>query len=497
MSTDIIEVKWYKKILQWCKLITIEPTMFLYMFAIMFTSVVEQAFFVRKACLVNHNYTVEICDNIVHHEEVNIKVQHTTSNFFQYESIAAHIFPIILALFLGAWSDKRGRKLPLLLGLTGKFIFYVMMIINENQPSWPLEYVIYTATLPCSLTGGDIAIFASSFAYITDVSTLQSRTIRVTILEAVTLITTPTGVALGSYLFHKVLNKSFSWMFAITAIMILTAILYTFLVLKWQSNPKQRSLKELGCCGIWRDYFDKQHVFDSIKVLTKRRTQSRRLFLILILFSMALYTFVRDEKAYLFLHTQHTFGWDVQDFSNYKTFQSSAYIVVLFIAVPVMNKIFKWRDTVIILFGCIAHAIARLIYFFADTSLIFYLGSIVCSFGPIAGPALRAFTSKIIPVVERGKVFALLSVCDNAVPFISGVLYTQVYNATLGSMAGLFLLSFSFLILAICLISIIHFKLGHDPIIITEEILDNKSESVASLVSGNSPKTNKELNTKT
>lgn len=39
-------------------------------------------------------------------------------------------------------------------------------------------------------------------------------------------------------------------------------------------------------------------------------------------------------------------------------------------------------------------------------------------------------TSKIVPTSERGKVFALLSVCDNAVPFISGVCYSQIYRAT-------------------------------------------------------------------
>lgn len=51
--------------------------------------------------------------------------------------------------------------------------------------------------------------------------------------------------------------------------------------------------------------------------------------------------------------------------------------------------------------------------------------------GPIVGPMIRAMTSKIVPQSERGKVFALLSVCDNAAPLISGVCYSQVYRATL------------------------------------------------------------------
>ena len=69
----------------------------------------------------------------------------------------------------------------------------------------------------------------------------------------------------------------------------------------------------------------------------------------------------------------------------------------------------------------------------------------VCSLGPIVGHMIRAMTSKVVPQSERGKVFALLSVCDNAVPLISGVCYSQVYRATLNDQEkggqGIFLLT--------------------------------------------------------
>lgn len=48
----------------WHRYITVEPAMFLYMFAFQLTSVIEQELFVRKACLVNNNFTVEVCDNL-------------------------------------------------------------------------------------------------------------------------------------------------------------------------------------------------------------------------------------------------------------------------------------------------------------------------------------------------------------------------------------------------------------------------------------------------
>lgn len=67
--------------------------------------------------------------------------------------------------------------------------------------SWPLNAVIYTATIPGALTGADVAIFASAFAYISDVSSVEHRTLRVTILDVCYLTTFPLGIALGKF-FH-------------------------------------------------------------------------------------------------------------------------------------------------------------------------------------------------------------------------------------------------------------------------------------------------------
>jgi hypothetical protein len=44
----------------------------------------------------------------------------------------------------------------------------------------------------------DVAIFASAFAYISDVSSVKDRTLRITILDVCYLSTMPTGVALGN-----------------------------------------------------------------------------------------------------------------------------------------------------------------------------------------------------------------------------------------------------------------------------------------------------------
>lgn len=129
--------RWYHKI-------TVEPTLFLYMMAYMITSVVEQAFFVYKACRVDHNFPEEICRNIENASYVDIKkeVQVTVSNFHQLNSILGHIVPIILAFYMGAWSDKRGRKIPLVMGLVGKLIYSSMIIVNSYQRELFIQLII-------------------------------------------------------------------------------------------------------------------------------------------------------------------------------------------------------------------------------------------------------------------------------------------------------------------------------------------------------------------
>lgn len=114
---------------------------------------------------------------------------------------------------------------------------------------------------------------------------------------------------------------------------------------------------------------------------------------------------------------------------------------MLFFGVPIMKKLMKMRDTTVSMFGAFCFASARIFFAFAANPAVFYAGAVISSVGPVGGPLLRSMASKVVPTLERGKVFAVLSVCDNAVPLVSSVLYTQVYNWTLNVFPGIFILT--------------------------------------------------------
>lgn len=146
---------------------------------------------------------------------------------------------------------------------------------------------------------------------------------------------------------------------------------------------------------------------------------------------MALYTFQRDEKAMSYLYFQLALKWVFDQVSNFRTYQSALQDVTLLVAIPFLSKFLGWKDTVIIMLGALCHSIARLFFALGETTVLIYVGGIFAAVGPIVAPVIRSMMSKLVAPAERGKAFSVLAVADNAVPLISGVCYSQLYNATI------------------------------------------------------------------
>ncbi|CAH0716106.1 unnamed protein product, partial [Brenthis ino] len=467
--------------LPWYKYITVEPVMFFYMMAYMITNVIEQTFYMFQACTVNHGYSADICYNISNYDDINKEVQVTVSTFHQWNGIASHVVPLLLAFFLGAYSDKRGRKVLLLGGLIGKLYFSLVITLNTMM-AWPLEYVIYTAAFPSALTGSDLAIFAGCFAYIADVSSLNNRTLRVGILDVVYLSTMPTGVAIGNLLYNKVVNRSFTAMFTINSSLMIISTLYCLFFLKWQTRPEQRSLREAGVKNPITDFFDLQNIKQTCLTLTKNRPDKRRLYLWFLLISMAFYTFQRDEKQVMYLYTSKVFKWDATNFSNFRTYLSTAYVIVMLFGIPLMTKILHWRDTIIVMLGATAHITGHMTYAHAQTGTTMYIGATAAALGPCVAPLIRSMTSKVLAPSERGVAFAFLSVMENAVAMFASVIYAQLYKATLdtSSINAIFYLTISSQVVVFFLAMIMEIMLkGRSLVAHSEEIENNITDDAS------------------
>lgn len=100
-------------------------------------------------------------------------------------TISLVIPSLLIAMYLGSWSDKFGRKWPVVFpplgGVCACLVYIVISVVEDAPVGW-----ICLASLLSGLTGGFVTCISSCMTYIASVSTPENRTVRISRLEAMT-----------------------------------------------------------------------------------------------------------------------------------------------------------------------------------------------------------------------------------------------------------------------------------------------------------------------
>lgn len=163
----------------------------------------------EKACRVNLGLSHEICENMINkttHDincaDVDLSVNQTSSDglqqlvfdvcraetesqkllsvVFGLRSPIAAIFPLIIVLFAGGWSDKKGIRKPLVLfPILGELIGSIVLLLSSIfMDEIPMEVPAYAERVIPSLFGGQTLMLMGIYSYLTGVTTEENRTFR-------------------------------------------------------------------------------------------------------------------------------------------------------------------------------------------------------------------------------------------------------------------------------------------------------------------------------
>ena len=183
--------------------------------------------------------------------------------------------PLINPYLLGPWSDRVGRKYPLCLSMFGLFLQCLAYCLFDYFSSVRAE-VTMIGSLLSSVTGGSFVLLAASVGYISDITSIESRTLRISV--AISFI--GVGNFCGSFLSGVIYSKfGYSVLFLVWFWLSCVALLYCLFRIE-NKIPKRSGYREIDEPSVDRfsclELFDFRHIVTAFKTVMKRRRGNRR-----------------------------------------------------------------------------------------------------------------------------------------------------------------------------------------------------------------------------
>lgn len=196
MAKTINEQSLLRKVISY---ISVEPFVLCWVLPSCILIVAMENLNLEKACRVNLGLSEEICENMINKTINNINcadewlsVENVTSTdplkelainvckaetesqkllsvVFGLRSPIAAIFPLIIVLFAGGWSDKKGIRKPLVLfPILGELIGAIILLVSSIfMNEIPMEVPAFSERVMPSVFGGQTLMLMGIYSYLT------------------------------------------------------------------------------------------------------------------------------------------------------------------------------------------------------------------------------------------------------------------------------------------------------------------------------------------
>jgi len=173
------------------KIVTVEPLYFIYAFGVAFFVPMFQQYLYQRyghARIRNTTSDAYFCLNETYLDYVagngtNGAVEGDCTRLVFYVTVTDIVTSVTAGLVIGPLTDRYGRKIALLLASFSSLLGTVVLVCTVYL-SLDLRFFILTSFVSASL-GGYLVMSMATLAYIADVSTLKTRTLRIGVLQAV------------------------------------------------------------------------------------------------------------------------------------------------------------------------------------------------------------------------------------------------------------------------------------------------------------------------
>ncbi|CAB3243655.1 unnamed protein product [Arctia plantaginis] len=402
-----------------------------------------------KACRVNLNFGDEICDALVQKRSTNFshyekEVQKLISSIDIWKGIIHTALPCIIIMFLGSWSDRTGnRKLIILLPIYGEVLTSLNNLVNVYFfYEIPVEITVFLETFFPAVTGGWVTMFLGVFSYISDITSEESRTFRVGLVNFCMTAGLPIGIGMSGFLLQRM---GYYGVFSMTTFMFLLVLMYGTFCLK----EPNKWLKSKGLPEIERpdqsnvSFFNISHVVETVSVAFQKRTDGRRAKVLLTLFIVfILYGPTISEHAIFYLFVRNRLNWDMVKYGVFISYSIILHSFGAMFSITILSRRMRIDDSLLCLISVISKFAGSIWTAFVTTDIEMYLVPVAELLNASTFTSLRSIISKLVEKQETAKVNSIFSLTETLASLMFQPLYSWMYLQTLSVLPGaVFLIS--------------------------------------------------------
>jgi len=204
-------------------------------------------------------------------------------------------------------------------------------------------------------------------------------------------------------------------------------------------------------------------VFDILlgmfQTLLRKRGGWLRVCIFLQIMSYAMYYICFASGRLWYLFSRKQFGWKQEEYIVLKVVRKTLGICILLLVVPCLKKL-KMSDTTMLILFNVMNSAGYLLSAMAGSSLpLLYCGVILITFHYPKYALARSLLSQTVGKQEVGRIYSSLAFISAIVPLFSHLIYGHIYDNTVSTFPGAFLIFTSCLVAVAAILMILNKKL--------------------------------------
>ncbi|XP_069134462.1 lysosomal proton-coupled steroid conjugate and bile acid symporter SLC46A3-like [Argopecten irradians] len=415
-------------------MVVVELIFFLYKTGESMLDATIRPYIVKAVCQETFPFNASVCFDLDKYPEHEDHVQGIAGSYLMYYRLLVNLPAVFLGLFCGAYSDRYGRKLPMLLPSIGSVLGVLLYIPSLMLEEFRIPLILMGASLQ-GIFGKSSVITMAVNSYVSDITEMEERTKKLGKLLGMNFF----GLFAGSLL-SGLLQDTTDMLTTFCCIVMVHAavVLITVIAMNDSITFPSKKVENKGLKGECCDVFKPSNIKDSVMVIFKQRPRNTRVIILILFFTSVLNQTckVGEMDITVLFVARSPLNWPK---SWYGYLLSVDYAVMgssLFLILPVLTAFFKVSDVALLLIG-ITCKIIRLIWagFCRETWMV-YVSVVIGAFAGMITSSLRSLLSKSVDEDEAGKIFSLLACGETASKLLGVVIFVNIYSATAAIFPG-------------------------------------------------------------